>query len=101
MKALVTAPIRRFCALQPFTRSDGQVSGMFEPMRPCAGPYNDRFVNGQVAGVIRVSVPFRLWPPRALVHLTRRLDGVFKASLDRDQSIAASARKERCGLLGH
>jgi hypothetical protein len=23
------------------------------------GPYRDRFVNGQVAGVIRVSVPFR------------------------------------------
>ncbi len=45
--------------------------------------------------------PWWLWPLRALVHLTRRLDGVFKANLDRDQSIAASARKERRGLLGH
>ncbi len=32
---------------------------MLEPPAAVRGPNEDRFVNGQVAGVIRVSVPFR------------------------------------------
>jgi putative transposase len=36
---------------------------MLEPPVAVRDPYKDRFVNGQVAGVIRVSVPFTL--PRA------------------------------------
>jgi len=34
------------------------------------GPYKDRFVNGQVAGVIRVSVPFTLGGPLFHFNLT-------------------------------
>jgi hypothetical protein len=34
---------------------------VLEPLRPCVGPYKDRFVNGQVAEMIRVSVPFTLY----------------------------------------
>jgi hypothetical protein len=33
---------------------------MLEPVRLCVVLTRTRFVNGQVAGVIRVSVPFRI-----------------------------------------
>jgi hypothetical protein len=33
---------------------------MLEPPAAVRGPNEDRFVNGQVAGVIRVSVPFTM-----------------------------------------
>ena len=45
------------------------VSGIRAP-EAVRGPYKDRFVNGQVAGVIRVSVPLRL--EVALGRLARR-----------------------------
>jgi hypothetical protein len=37
-----------------------RVSDMLEPLRVVRGPNKDRFVNGKVAGLIRVSVPFTI-----------------------------------------